>query len=137
MLPFTFYLLKVSICFGILFGYYWLLLRNKILHSYNRFYLLASVILSITLPLIQINVWQNAGSETPEAIKLLQVVNGKGDFISDDKVNARAGFSYESLLGLFYAATCFIFLCLFISVLVKIYQLLKTNSCKVLGNIYF
>ena len=59
MLAIAWYLLKVTICSGILLGYYWLFLRNKIFHSYNRFYLLAVIILALSVPLIQINICNN------------------------------------------------------------------------------
>ena len=63
MLPIAYYLLKVIICSGILYGYYWLLLRNKVFHKYNRFYLMAAVVLSLLLPLIKINFWQQNAAQ--------------------------------------------------------------------------
>src|SRR6266852_1796016 len=52
-----FYILKVFTCSAILFGYYWFFLRNKRVHHYNRFYLLCALLLSILLPFIKINVF--------------------------------------------------------------------------------
>jgi beta-lactamase regulating signal transducer with metallopeptidase domain len=40
---------------GVLFGYYWFALRNKNFHQYNRFYLLVTLIISITLPFFDLN----------------------------------------------------------------------------------
>ena len=37
------YITKVFIASGILFGYYWLFLRNKKFHHYNRFYLVGGI----------------------------------------------------------------------------------------------
>ena len=48
------YLLKVILCSGILYLYYHFFLRNERFHQYNRFYLLASVLLSVSLPLFRI-----------------------------------------------------------------------------------
>ncbi len=37
MIPFAIYLLKVIICSAFLLGYYWVVLRNKTFHQWNRF----------------------------------------------------------------------------------------------------
>ena len=52
-----FYLLQVILASGILYGYYHLMLRNKKFHQYNRFYLLASVIISVLIPFLNIPVY--------------------------------------------------------------------------------
>jgi bacteriorhodopsin len=51
------YITKVFIASGILFGYYWLFLRNKKFHHYNRFYLLAALIIPIVISFISIPVF--------------------------------------------------------------------------------
>ncbi len=50
------YLLKSMIYAGIFFGYYSLFLKNTIYHSYNRYYLLASMALSVYFPCVHITV---------------------------------------------------------------------------------
>jgi beta-lactamase regulating signal transducer with metallopeptidase domain len=47
---------KMIACSGILYCYYWLFLRNKKFHHYNRFYLLGVTVLSIIIPFIKIPV---------------------------------------------------------------------------------
>ncbi|WEK70952.1 MAG: M56 family metallopeptidase [Candidatus Chryseobacterium colombiense] len=49
-----FYILKVIICSGVLQGYYYLSLKDKTFHHYNRFYLLFSILISLLLPLIKL-----------------------------------------------------------------------------------
>src|SRR5690349_15825037 len=51
------YLLQVIIASGILYGYYCLALRNKKFHQFNRFYLIASFIISILVPFLNIPVY--------------------------------------------------------------------------------
>lgn len=46
------YVLKTILVAGIFLSYYWLALRNKKFHYYNRFYLLFSLVLSVTIPLL-------------------------------------------------------------------------------------
>ena len=56
MEPVLMYLLKMFICSAVLYGYYRLALYNERFHQWNRFYLLAALLLSVTVPLISIPV---------------------------------------------------------------------------------
>ena len=51
------YLLKSMILSGIFFGYYTLFLKNTIYHAYNRFYLLASMALSLVIPFFKLSMF--------------------------------------------------------------------------------
>jgi N-acetylmuramoyl-L-alanine amidase len=46
------YAAKTIVVSAVLFGYYWLLLRNKGFHRYNRVYLLSAALLAVTVPLM-------------------------------------------------------------------------------------
>jgi hypothetical protein len=48
------YVLQSVLVSGMLTGYYWIALRNRKLHGYNRFYLLGTLVLSLVLPLMKI-----------------------------------------------------------------------------------
>jgi len=48
------YLLQSVLVSGMLTGYYWIALRNRRLHGFNRGYLLAALVLSLVLPLVRI-----------------------------------------------------------------------------------
>ena len=74
MIAFTYYLLKVIICSGILYGYYLLALRNRIFHHWNRYYLLATILLSLLLPLISIPIIREAKQAPNEAVRMLEIV---------------------------------------------------------------
>ncbi len=125
------------LCSGILFGYYWLLLRNKVYHRYNRFYLLAAVVVSLVMPLIEINIWHTADAP-PQSIKLLQVVTGSNEYLDEIVLTSRQNnFTSEQLVILLYGLTCFIFCALFIQVLLKIRTLLKQHQQTVVDNICF
>ena len=137
MLLFAFYILKVIICSGVLFGYYWLLLRNKIFHQYNRFYLLVSIVLSLVAPLVQINILHYADAPAP-TIKLLQVVTSSNEYLDEIVLTAhKNNFTAEQLASLLYVLTSIIFLSLFIQVLLKIRTLLKHHQQTVVDNICF
>ncbi|MFM1934433.1 MAG: hypothetical protein RL360_1314 [Bacteroidota bacterium] len=66
------YLLKSMIYSGIFFGYYSLFLKNTIYHSYNRYYLLASMALSVVFPMVHLTlgVYEEDVAATP-ALKYL------------------------------------------------------------------
>jgi hypothetical protein len=116
MLQISFYLLKVLLCSGILLGYYWFMLRNKIYHHYNRFFLLASVVLALVLPLLEINIWHYADEPKSQAIQLLQVVSSSDEYINDIAVHTMpAYFTVSQLLSVVYFIVTMIFLVAFIS----------------------
>ncbi|MBE4948525.1 M56 family metallopeptidase [Chryseobacterium culicis] len=46
---------KIILCSGVTFLYYQLSLKDKTFHHYNRFYLLAAMVISLLLPLIRID----------------------------------------------------------------------------------
>lgn len=45
------FMLKSLLVSGVLLGYYWIALRNKRFHAYNRFYLMGTLVISMLLPL--------------------------------------------------------------------------------------
>lgn len=48
------YFLKMMVFSSLMFGYYFVFLKDKTFHHYNRFYLLSIVVVSIMLPLIKV-----------------------------------------------------------------------------------
>lgn len=128
MLAFAYYLLKVIICSAVLFGYYWFFLRNKIFHIYNRFYLLASVLLSLVLPLLKFNLWQHQTAPKTGVVHLLQLVNGGDEYM--DEIIIQSHYNHISkeqvALWLFMAVSIF-FVAALINSLLKIYTLKRNN----------
>jgi hypothetical protein len=80
MHPLVIYILKSSIASGIFYGYYLLALRNKKFHSYNRFYLLASVAISLVVPVINVNIYEVRSTTQVPLVSLLYVINGSSTF---------------------------------------------------------
>ena len=124
MLPLVYYLIKVIICAGILFGYYWFLLRNKIFHKYNRFYLLSLVCISLITPLVHIKILHKA-TTSDQTIKILQIINNP-DSVTEIIINSSQNtFTTDHIILALYCFTSFVFLTFFVSVLLKIRRLLK------------
>jgi N-acetylmuramoyl-L-alanine amidase len=137
MLPFFWYMLKVIICSGILFGYYWFFLRNKIFHQYNRFYLLAAVSLSLLLPLLKINFWQPA-ADTNQAIRVLQAVSAGDEYMNNIVLTAkRSNWSLEQLYPVVYILVSLIFFLVMLRTLFLIRTLLKKYPVQQVEEITF
>jgi len=65
------YLLKSMILSGIFFGYYTLFLKNTIYHAYNRFYLLASMALSLVIPFFKLSMFSITEEQAAGAKQVL------------------------------------------------------------------
>jgi hypothetical protein len=130
-------MLKVMICSGILFAYYWFFLRNKIFHGYNRFYLLASMLLSLLLPLLKIDFWQPA-TQTNKAIQVLQSVSVGDDYINNMVVTAqKSNWSIEQLYSMTYWLVSIIFLLVMLRTLYLVRTLLNKYPVQQVEDVAF
>jgi hypothetical protein len=93
MIPLFQYLLKVILVSGILTGYYWVSLRNKRFHHYNRFYLVGTLLLSWGLPLLNLQWFYLA----PEPASPIHQV-AKLIYFSPNTLNAST-MSWDELVG--------------------------------------
>jgi N-acetylmuramoyl-L-alanine amidase len=71
------YLIKTVLISGLLFGYFWLFLRNRSFHRFNRIFLISIPVLSLLLPSLHFNLpgfWNSSAGGSP--IRLLGVGQG-------------------------------------------------------------
>jgi GldM C-terminal domain/BlaR1 peptidase M56/Gram-negative bacterial TonB protein C-terminal len=122
MTAFAEYLLKVMICSGVLTGYYWLALRNKLFHSWNRFYLLAAVVTSLLLPFIKISFITEPQPENLPAYTILQSVTTNEVWFPDQTTVATETFTKEQASILLYMLVS---IALFITLLVTLLRIKK------------
>lgn len=119
------YLIKVVICSGLFTGYYWLGLRNKTHHQFNRFYLLFVVLLALILPMIDIS-WNRDSVTVSTPIQLLSAVNQSEDqleeFVQNNQPQKRSIIEWLEAASLLIS--CFLFFKLIIQ-LFKIKQLVR------------
>ncbi|MBS1670298.1 MAG: energy transducer TonB [Bacteroidetes bacterium] len=113
--------------------YYWLLLRNKKFHQYNRFYLLALFVLPWFVPLLKINLLPPK-ENTTTIIYFIQAIANNNTVI-ESKVKGLI-FNWNTAVILTYILVCVFILIGLIKALLNIYRLLKQNSCKHWENIY-
>ena len=134
MLPFAYYLLKVICCSAVLYGYYKLFLRDKIFHHYNRFYLLVSVVISLVMPLIKINIFHNQ-NEAAAGIKLLSIVTSSNEYMEEIILTAhKNSLSSAQYFWIFYVLICLVSAAVFIKFLLRIQAIINGHKYNVIGN---
>ena len=101
MLPLFIYILKAVLVSGILLGYYWIGLRNTRFHYYNRFYLVGTVLLSLFLPLLDLQ-WFTFTA--PAAQPVQQVVQYIYNVQTTTQVQSAMGWEQILAIGLFFVS---------------------------------
>jgi hypothetical protein len=93
MIPLFQYLLKVILVSGILTGYYWVSLRNKRFHHYNRVYLVGALLLSWGLPLLNLQWFYLAPEPASPIHQVARLI-----YFSPNTLNAST-MSWDELVG--------------------------------------
>lgn len=122
------YGLKMMICSAVFLGYYALALRNRQFHHWNRFYLLVSVILSLTVPLLQIDLRGSVEREASSSIQLLRVVASTNQHLEEITLSHGRVSVTSVIPALMYAAVAALMIIAFLIGLKKIYLLSKRYS---------
>ena len=136
MIAFAYYLLKVIICSGLLFLYYHAALRNKLFHQWNRFYLLATIVLSLIIPCLQFNVWSATTENNNDKIHLLQVVYSADEYVAEIN-SGRTDLSIEQWATIAYSVASAVVLALFILALLRIRSIIRSHSIMLIDDIKF
>lgn len=120
MVAFSWFILKVLIVSGILTGYYFLALKDKTFHKWNRFYLLFTIVLSLCLPFISIDISAPA-AEPGTAIKVLQAVTMQDEII----IEMSQKNSYLNTNNLIISGYIFISFILFAALLKTLFRIIR------------
>lgn len=138
MLPLAYYIVKVMICSAVLYAYYWLALRNKNFHVYNRFFLLGATGLSLLLPLIRIDFWNSNAPEEGTVVRILRAVSTSDEYLEAVVIRAQApGWSTEQWYTLLYLVVSLSMLVVLAHGLLRIAVLLKKYPVQQVGDISF
>lgn len=99
-----FYLLQVIVVSGILYAYYYVALRNKKFHQYNRFYILGATLASILIPFLNIPVYFSNEDASAQWMSALQSLYGQPVVIAvgSAPVEEESIFTWQNLLYVFY-----------------------------------
>src|SRR5688500_11305514 len=134
MTAFLTYLLKVIICSGLLTGYYYLALRNRAFHHWNRFYLLSTVLLSLTVPLLTFTIF-HSGNDNSTALQLLQAMGTGDNYVVMVARESALSITLGQGLSWTYAAVSVTLLVLLGVALLKLRGLIKRHAVQQVQNI--
>ncbi|MHA8053840.1 TonB family protein [Aquirufa sp. OSTEICH-129A] len=129
------YLLKSSLLSGIFYGYYVLVLRNNRFHTYNRFYLLASLFLSLLIPCFQFPLFSVDESEVAGAGQAIYLLSATASATPER-------FSWLNLPWLDYGIGCIYLVSIslfsfFIYQVYRIFQMKRRNSSMLMDGFHF
>lgn len=123
MVDLIIYLVKVSVCMILLYGLYVITLKKETHFRFNRFYLLASAVMSFIIPLLNISVdYGNSGSGFTYVLQSIQV--------NPDRMLAeQGGLSFTAIVIAIYLSG---FIILFSRFIVRIVSLvLVRKKCRI------
>ncbi|TCZ68400.1 M56/M15 family metallopeptidase [Flaviaesturariibacter aridisoli] len=130
------YLLKTVLCAALLYGYYWLALRNRVFHQWNRFYLLLIVPLSLLLPLARIEVTRPAATAAELPVRLLQVVSDGNAYV-ETVVPQTRGFDPMTAVYCIYTVVALVLLFRFGRSLLALLRLARRYPAQRVGEVDF
>lgn len=136
MLTTVYYFLQVILCSGIMMGYYWLVLRNKRFHQYNRFYLLAIALLCWLVPLIKIQWSEPVVQADQQLIRFISLIAQNNTAIESGLQSGTGNSNWPIVLIAVYALGALVLLTGMIRAVYRIYRLLQIHSCKTVGDVY-
>ena len=136
MIALAYYLLKVIICSGILFSYYHFALRNKLFHQWNRFYLLATIVLSLSIPCLQFNIWTSSNENAVANIQLLKAVYSADEYVAEINTSG-TNLSMEQWSVIIYSCVSIVVLIVFILALVRIRSIVRSHLVMLIDDIRF
>lgn len=124
------YLLKVVICSAVLLGYYFIALRNKMYHQYNRIYLLLSVAASWLIPSLSFNFLVEEHVVSTPIYKVIDYasnyVNTNTELTNSAQLNNESSIlSLENIAFTIFCIVCLYFLMVLLASFYKIYSLKK------------
>lgn len=91
------YLSKVIICSAVLYGYYYIALRNNRFHQWNRYYLVLITLISLLTPLLKIPLPGQAAESSAVLSYTARMVN-----IRETVISANPGISSGAVLNTLY-----------------------------------
>jgi N-acetylmuramoyl-L-alanine amidase len=140
-MTFLLYLGKVMLCSGILLGYYWLFLRNRRFHHYNRFYLQATLLLSVILPFFRIPVWHSPQSAVSQAVyetlEVLTVDRGEEEVLTGGPGAISKLLTLENGLYVLYGVGIVVLLWVLVRSLLYIKRISKQYPFERIGDLKF
>ena len=135
MVAFVLYLIKSIACSGILYGFYRVAYYNRRHHQWNRFFLIAIVIISLVLPFVEINIPVTSNEKQSTVVRLLDVVTTDKTEPDERSETFNDAFNTGSLVMIIYGSVSFVLLFLLTKGLTRILRIYNTYPKEWLNNI--
>lgn len=120
---FLLYIIKAFIASGIMTCYYWFFLRNTKLHTFNRYYLLLTLIVSLVIPFVSIELPVNTALYNNTVLNNL--------FAANQSADANPSSTGISVSGLLLGLALLVSATLLITLLLKvlwIYRIIRSHT---------
>jgi N-acetylmuramoyl-L-alanine amidase len=130
MMAFAFYIVKVILCSGVFFLYYFFALRNRSFHQWNRFYLLFSVLVSLVIPSLHFTVIQPLEVAENKVIHLLNIVQSVNDHPETNERSIQQGFGSGTWLLVVYWTTSISLLSMMVFSIIKLFRMARVLPVK-------
>ena len=130
--------IQVTLCSGLLYANYHLLLRNKRFHLYNRYYLLTAVVVSILVPFVNVPIDFSPSGKHSSILQSMKAISSVAHTSALDIPTATtpAGL-LPNVLPFFYLAIGSVILVRFIMGILTIRKLLRKYKVERTADIYF
>lgn len=129
------YFSKLSLISAILYSYYLLTMRNSNAHQWNRYYLMAIVIVSLVIPFIQLP-GSLPGIQTLSNYKTIQAyTQEKIAYPATEDQNNYQSYSYQRLAVMLYYAVSLFFLSSFLFSFIRMYNIWLVNHREKRGDV--
>ncbi|MFV0537421.1 MAG: M56 family metallopeptidase [Dysgonomonas sp.] len=130
------YLLQMTICSLLLLGVYYFFLEKETMHRFKRFYLLFSLMLSITIPFISIEISGNSALISRLPFTEIQITTNNVKFTNEKAIalEETSKSNSQNILIAGYIAIAGILLSRFLINIARLIIVIKKNKHVVLGN---
>ena len=140
-----YYLIQVTAASGILYGYYHFVLRNKKFHHYNRFYLLAAVLISMLIPFLNIPIYFSEKDGPSVVFQTLNAISSDDVYVDINNpapagltIHAKTNWlTWQNLSWCFYVLVSSLALIKIAFSLKRIRLIIRRNVVEQLDNIHF
>ncbi len=131
------FLIKSIVCTGILYGWYSLALKNRRLHTYNRFFLLFAFVAGLLVPLLHFN-WYTMPKALPTAPAafLLHTVSDTGPALVAGPQTHETAINWYLLTGWFSAAVSMVLVALLCAGVFRVLKYSRQYSRRKVNGIY-
>ncbi|MBR2647418.1 MAG: N-acetylmuramoyl-L-alanine amidase [Sediminibacterium sp.] len=135
MLTTLYYFAQVILCSGIMMGYYWLVLRDKKFHQYNRFYLLFAAAVAWIIPLIKIQ-WEPHPTSRLPVYELFYMVAENNSRMDSNLHRNWFQWNWQTMLTGVYAVVSIILCFMLIIGMIRIARILRKHPINIIDNFF-